>query len=58
MSKADKDKFDAELLLWAAGKIRVEQERGTYGTITFQLEAGTIVRSETKVSDKPPTQRA
>lgn len=45
---------DAELLLWAADRIRAEQDAKTYGSITFYMEGGHLVRSEVKRTDKPP----
>lgn len=44
---------DKELLAWAAAKIQDEQEAKTFGTVTFHLENGVLVRSEVKRLDKP-----
>lgn len=55
MSKPRNDQQDRELLAWAAAKLAEAQASGMYGTLSFILEAGNIVRTETKISDKPPT---
>lgn len=46
-------KTDEELLVWAASIIRREQERGTFGQIVIQMEAGRIVRARTETSERP-----
>lgn len=44
---------DTELLAWAASKVQEQQARSIYGTITFYMERGIIVRSEVKQTEKP-----
>lgn len=48
---------DRELLAWAAMKLQNEQEAKTYGTVTFHLENGMIIRSEVKRLDKPDAKK-
>lgn len=54
------ERTDSELLYWAAGLIKREQDAGTYGTVIVVLEGGKVVRvkterQETPVFTMPPT---
>lgn len=44
---------ERELLAWAAGEIKVEQQAETYGSITFYMQGGVIIRSEVNRARKP-----
>lgn len=44
---------DKDLLAWAAIKLQEAQKAGIFGTVTFHVEGGKIIRSETNIKDKP-----
>jgi len=39
-----RERTNAELLYWAAGEIKREQDAGTFGSVTVLMEGGRIVR--------------
>lgn len=47
---------DRQLLAWAASLLQREQDRESYGTVTFNFEKGRIVRARFEHSEKPPDQ--
>jgi hypothetical protein len=53
MSEQPKPVNDRELLAWASSKLQEAQRSGIFGTVTFHLEGGKVVRSETNIKDKP-----
>lgn len=44
---------DDELLAWAGGILRREQERGTYGKVAIVMENGKITRVTIESSEVP-----
>jgi hypothetical protein len=44
---------DTELFAWAAAKLQEAQRGKIHGTVTFHIEAGTIVRVATNAIEKP-----
>ncbi len=42
-----------EMLVWAAGIVRREQESGTFGTVVIFLEKGVIVRAKVEKIELP-----
>lgn len=46
-------KTDAELLEWARSILAREQDRHTFGLVSFHLEAGRVVRVKIETSERP-----
>lgn len=54
MVKPHRGRTSAELLAWAAAIVAREQDRGTYGSVVVQMEAGRVVRVRVESVEMPP----